>query len=274
MSGETITECIVAFWDRPSPRTLTAAVAIIIRQGRVIEVLYSLVVQLLHRPGQLVPVYEAGHILPLATKRLAATEKAALADYLADFPRVARWLGGVTLRLHTVANVGHYTIAGEYGETDPRLFLLDDTGCKVSTHYRGIKGVRHIHCIHPLSQERFMVTTGDSLRVADLWRIDAGELRFERRILRFLGGFTAGATAGGRTYFGSDYSSRPNYLWRFEDKKRFYLPAESFRMLVDRMDVVDNRFILVICKTLEAAGGGWQAVIFDTSVERFIAPLG
>ena len=273
MASATITDCIIALRERPSPRTFTAALAIIIRQGRLREVLYSLGAQLVHRPGRVVPARIAGHVLALASKRVTETEEAALADYLASFPRVSRCLDGVRLRLHGVADLGGYTVAAEYGETNPRLFLLDDAGCRVSTHYWGLKGVRHIHCVHPLAQDRFLLTTGDSLRVADLWGIVAGELRFERRILSFFGGFTGGATVAGKNYFGSDYSGRPNYLWRLEDGKRFFLPADCFRMFVDRMEVIDQRFILVTCKRLDAGGGGRRAVVFDASIESFVTPL-
>jgi hypothetical protein len=274
VSGTTITERVLALRERPSPRTLAAAVAIVVRQGRLAEVLYGAGSALLHRPGRVVAVGDAGPAFALGTRRAAEPEDAALADWLAGFPRVARWLDGVVLRLHSVAEVGRYTVAGEYGEGDPRLFLMDDAACRASTRYCGVGGVRHIHCIHPLSEDRFLVTTGDSLRVLDLWRIEAGALRFERRILRFFGGFTAAVAARGRTYLGSDYSGRPNYLWRLEDGRSFFLPRACFRMFIDRMEVVDDRFIVVVCKTLDTAGGGRRAAVFDAEAGTFVEPLG
>jgi hypothetical protein len=250
--------------------SLIAAIAAVIKQGRAIEVAYSLYSLIIHRPGITVSTFDPIAISVLSSTSHVEPEDIAFQQYQSSFPRLSHWLCNVPLRLHTVAEIGELTLAGEYGEGSARIFVMDDVQCSVTHYYNNRAGVRHIHCIHAISDDAFVITTGDSQRSADLWRIEDGKIRFDRTILRLFGGFTAATRAGGHDYFGSDYSGRPNYLWRMADGKKFFLPSAIFHYFVDNMFTVEDRYIVVVAKQLDTAGGGRKAALFDTEIGRFV----
>lgn len=88
--------------------------------------------------------------------------------------------------------------------------------------------------------------------------------------MRCFGGFTAAATVGAEVYLGSDFSSRPNYLLRLSDHRKFFLPDDAFRRYVYFMEAVDDRYLVVASKDLAILGGARSVSIFDAALECFV----
>jgi hypothetical protein len=266
-----ISQRVLELRNAPSPARLYRLVATILAQRRTVEVAHGLACWTIHRPAPVV-MTEFGEDLSSRLLRAAAQLAGATpAAWKGRFPHIRRWLPQIVIRSHGACRVGDFTVVGEYGERAARLFLLSGDALRSRDDYVHCAGVRHIHCVHPLDDRRFLVTTGDSSRFLDRWVIERGRLRFDKRLMRFLGGFTAAARVGGEIYLGTDYSGRPNYLMRLSDHRRFYLPADGYLQWIVRMEVVADRYVLVLSKELDLLGSARAISIFDAGSDCFVS---
>ncbi|MEA3014403.1 MAG: hypothetical protein QOD42_2948 [Sphingomonadales bacterium] len=271
MPEKALTQILSDFRTRPSPSALVRAARAIFAQGRAIETAYGAACFMARRPSAETATGFAAPLRRAVTRMRTESVERALLRWRAALPLLDRWIAEVPIRFHGAARVGAFTAAGEYGEGAPRLFLLSPRGMTISDHYAHNPGVRHVHCVHPLGPDSFLVATGDSCKYLDEWRIEDGCLVFAGTRMRFLGGFTAAGTAAGEVYLGSDFTSRPNYLLRLRDRRKFFMPAPAFLHYVYRLEVVADRYVVAAGKSLDIAGGARSISVFDAKAERFVA---
>lgn len=73
----------------------------------------------------------------------------------------------------------------------------------------------------------------------------------------------------GTSYFGTDFSSRPNYLETLNGSK-YMFPPKAFKMYCSALDALDNRYILAVSKQLEPVGNRKALSIFDAEEQKYI----
>jgi len=170
---------------------------------------------------------------------------------------------------HAVCRDRDRLILGEYGEGS-RIACLTAGSCTVNRYYETVPGVRHIHSILQYGENgTFLVTTGDGTKVLDLWCSEEGGISFVRRLRTHLAGFTAAARVGGEYYFGSDFSSRPNFIETLEGAKYFF-PAKAYRRFVTAFYICFDRYIVSVNSDLGSVGGGRTLSVFDTVPKHFV----
>ena len=121
-------------------------------------------------------------------------------------------------------------------------------------YYTNFRGVRHIHSVHRLSDTQVAVSTGDKAKLFDLWEISAAGMTFAKRLMLYHGGFLCSAKVGEDDYFGTDFSHRPNYLYRYRDGKRWFFPQPAFTKYALRLRAVEERYLVSLNTGLSAFG--------------------
>jgi hypothetical protein len=92
---------------------------------------------------------------------------------------------------------------------------------------------------------------------------------FSRRLRQRLAGFTAAVEVKGEYFFGSDFSSRPNFIETLGGRKYFF-PEKAYRLRADLFCVFFERYIAAINRDLEVLGGRRALSVFDTVRREFI----
>ena len=156
-------------------------------------------------------------------------------------------------------------IFGEYGEFSARIFIND----QATDFYNKIKGLRHIHALLRVG-ETVYITTGDTHKFLDEWTLVGGEFNFKKRLIKRFGGFTTCARVGGKTYFGTDFSQRPNYLFFLETKQKFFFPRPAYTQYCYFTFVVEDRFLFCFNRHLSKFSGALSVSVFDTQTGGFV----
>lgn len=168
-------------------------------------------------------------------------------------------------RHHCFCPVGKGFVVGEYAESNPRLIVSHGDSITLYHPYHGDRGVRHIHTV--LEHEgTVFVTVGDSNKYLDSYRFRNGALRFERRVMRHLGGFSSACILGGDCWFGSDFTGRPNYLFNLRTGRKYYFPQPAYVQFSELMIPIDNRFL--VCLNLDLTNKRTLSV-FDVRTSAF-----
>lgn len=173
-------------------------------------------------------------------------------------------------RKHTIVHDKEFLIIGEYGQDYgvSRIALVTASSCIINEYYTKYSGVRHIHAVYKCKNSNdVMVTTGDSSKFLDLWRLFEGKLIFLKRIRNFFAGYTAIIGVKGHYYFGTDFSDRPNYIETLEREKYFF-PDKAFRKWVLALYLLSDRYIASVNVTV--LGSDKTISIFDTVTKEFI----
>lgn len=268
--AESISQSVADLRKVPSLRGVFRIVRSILSQHRTVEVAHGLACLATQRPGSILATSFDERASEAMGAVISDLSEGGAAAWRSRFPLVDRWLPHVATRAHGACRVGRFTVVGEYGERAARLFLLSADSVRCEDHYERCRGVRHIHCVLPVDRHHFLVSTGDTARYLDRWVIHKGRMRFERTLMRYLGGFTAGVRLGKDMYLGTDFSGRPNYLMRLSDRRRFYLPAGAFLHWIVRMEAVAGRYVAVLGKELDVLGGARSICIFDSREGCFV----
>ena len=171
---------------------------------------------------------------------------------------------------HIIAHCDDWMVVGEYADASARMYFLNRHSCTPIPYYTKIEAVRHIHSVHRLSDTQLAVSTGDKAKLFDLWDIDASGMRFAKRLMGRHGGFLSSARWASDDYFGTDFSYRPNYLYRYRDGKRWFFPRPAFTKYVLRLRAVDDRYLVTLNMGLLSLGGDQAWTVFDTHREVFI----
>ncbi len=252
---------------------LLAASRLVVGQGRVLEAAYGVYCFAVHPPGRLASPVD--NFDPAAA---AVAGRVALAELVAEKSERRRTIlrdmaSGETeldCRLHGFARAGSKLVFGEYAERSARLFVHDGSRVSVIAPYQNDPAVRHIHSLL-LHGDLLYVTTGDAGKYLDRYQWVDGELRFDTRVLRHFGGFTTCAVVGGRTWFGSDFSERPNYLYCLETGKKRFFPRPAYTMWCLVMLPLADRYLYCVNTRLDSVSDRRAVSIFDTRLGRFVS---
>jgi len=182
------------------------------------------------------------------------------------------WDGIALTRTANIVDDEDLAVVGEYGE-GKRIFFATRQHSGVNNHYCRDPQVKHIHSILRISKTQLLIATGDSAKYLDLWKMEDGRVRFHSRIKRRLAGYTGAVTVGDEHYFGTDFSSRPNFLLRLRDNRKFFLPKEVYLQYVVRLQQYRDRYIVGSTKRLDPFGGCRGVFVFDCAEESFLAPM-
>jgi hypothetical protein len=269
-----ITSHVKHFSETRNVRSLLKALALIVQQGRTLELMYGGYCTLRHGPSLVsacddtvrtsimnhedeflrVPLLTRGDLLQL---------------YGAEFKVSSLPEDFLFSRCQAVFRQGNRLVIGEYGENS-RIACVTPETCVISYHYKSDARVRHIHSVTPYGDaDEFLVATGDGAKVLDLWVQSGDSVCFMKRLRRYLAGFTAVARVKGEYYFGSDFSGRPNFIETFEGTKYFF-PAKAYKLLVTAFFVLRDRYLVSVNNELRITGGRKALSIFDAVDKRFI----
>lgn len=176
-------------------------------------------------------------------------------------------------RRETIICDPNYLIIGEYGQchNSKRLFFVTRQACIVREPYRLNHHVKHVHAVYKSNASpSLLITTGDTAKRLDLWSLTNGKLLFEQTLKKRLAGYTAITEIGGIYYFGTDFSSRPNYIERQVDGKKFFFPRPSYKMYTVAFLKQHSRYIVALNTTMGCLGKQWALSVFDTVTEQFL----
>lgn len=259
---------------RGNPLAWLSALALVVKQHRLVEVLYGCMLFFVAPRRPAVPDDTWKSLISSVGTEPSAQDvclddlRGMYPDVLGHGPSPSSDDFRVRINPCSVAANANYVVAGEYGDASPRLFLLSREGVRSFHCYDSDSRVRHIHCCTFLDAQHLLVSTGDSAKYLDRYVIRNGSLEREARLCRWLGGFTAAAHVNGDVYLGTDYSERPNYLWRLRDRKKFFYPGASYTRYTSTMQVVSGRYVLVRISSL--FDSRTCHCVFDSRLERFV----
>lgn len=276
MTSDYISGRLSDFKATHNPLFLVKAVAMTIRQGRAYELAYCLCLGLFTRPSRVRP-----NAPEIPQSLLDSCRSWWLGGDLRSRAELVRCFDGpyaihslpadfAGTRLESIVCTPDFLIIGEYGDRAKRLALVTKGSCAISDHYEDDPLVDHIHAVYKLrSSGAIFVTTGDTSKALDLWSLREDRLEFLRRLKSRTAGYTAIAEAGGHCYFGTDFSSRPNYIETLGGQKYFF-PQKAYRMYVLSFRQYQDRYLLSINRRISALGGGSTLSIFDTAQKDFV----
>jgi hypothetical protein len=275
MSRPFITAHVQRFRETWNIFHLLEAVRLVLAQQRTLELLYGGYCGLFYRPSPVVASADSVALIPLLKEKIhfpaeGRMSRARLIELFGGSFRVellppdfrsARW--------ESVWKEDGWLIIGEYGENS-RIALVTAESCVMSEYYRNGPGVRHIHSIQRYGEHgEFLVTTGDSSKFLDQWVVRAGELHFVKRLSKRLAGYTAAVEINGEYYFGTDFSSRPNWIQTLGGR-RYFFPEKAYKLNVAEFQVILDRYLVAFNSELRVVGGRQTLSVFDTVEERFI----
>ncbi len=272
-----LSSLVVQSVRRRDPRALYEFGRQIVRQGRLQEALYGAWCFARHRPSPLL-----GHLGSDMMHRLlrvgvdiqqdtmvTAGDLARLYPALADLP-FHELPQDIRFRRASVVAGDDWMVLGEYGDASGRMFQVSRGGVQVCDVYNHMPRVRHVHSVLHLNDERLIVATGDSAKRLDLWTRSPAGLVLDRCLQVRLAGYTAAVTIGGDHYFGTDFSGRPNYIYRLRDGARWCFPGSGFTKFVVRFLVVDDRYIVSLNASIDTVDASRTLSVFDTVSECFV----
>lgn len=270
-----ITAHVQRFRDTGNVLALFKAFGLILKQHRTHELISGAYCSLFHPPSPLRRTEQETALLSLLRDNSAIapggilTRDEILGRYGERFKVASLPSDFSCVRAESIWDGGTHLILGEYGES-PRIAYVAPDECVVSEYYLHVPGVRHIHSIESFGDSgEFLVTTGDSGKFLDLWVARGGEARFVRRLKKHLAGFTAAIRVNGEYYFGTDFSSRPNWIETLAGA-RYFFPQKAYRLHVTDFHALLDRYLLAINTELVVVGGRKTLSIFDTWSRRFI----
>jgi hypothetical protein len=270
----------MAFKETSKFRYLLTAVWLVVSQGRLLECFYCLIIEswrlvksennlIRKEKGDIIKDYFVGYKLFYIRTELKEKFND---DYCIDLPE--DFLGA---RRCGVVIDDDFIIIGEYGNQKnqgvSRIYIFSDFGCFVIKKYLSDKRVKHIHAIHLMQDKKsLLVTVGDGAKYLDLWRYNEGSIVFIKRIKKYFAGYMAIAEYNGKIYFGTDFSSRVNYIEIFKGKRRkkILFPEKALRCPCQALEVFDNQYIYALSIGMGVYKDYKVLSVFDIINERFV----
>jgi hypothetical protein len=263
------------FRETKNLSALLTALILVLKQRRTLELIYGAYCHLCHRPCPVRANEDEQGLIAVLRQKSALIPHRKLSR-----SRLIELYGGVYkvsqlpsdfqgARCEGVCQGDGFLIIGEYGE-DSRIAYVTTESCIVSEYYRQVPGVRHLHSIvQGKTPGEFLVSTGDTCKFLDLWRLIDGRLTFIQRLRNRLAGYTAAARVSGEYYFGTDFSGRPNYIETL-GRSKYFFPNKANRLYVAAFKIFFDRYIVAINTELGVVGERKTLSIFDTVGRRFI----
>jgi hypothetical protein len=271
-----ITAYVQEFRERKSILSLIRALLLVIKQQRILELLYGVYCNLFHPPSLVSPCDNEAELISILNQMNGFVHQKTLSrERLIELYGAAFQVGLLPddfqgARYESICQDDECLIIGEYGESS-RVAYVTPESCVMSDHYQQVPGVRHIHSIERYEDSgQFLVATGDTSKFLDLWSAANGRISFVKRLDQHLAGFTAAVRINGEYYFGTDFSSRPNFIRTLGGTKYFF-PKKAYRLHVTHFYAFFDRYIASMNTELTIAGGRKTLSVFDTVKRRFIA---
>lgn len=271
-----IAKYIVLFKSTKNFKYLFHAVLMVIKQGRLPEVLWSIYCLMRYRPSAIVKLTSKDKLIQKAITKIknnssnTLSRQEVLEQYGDDFPLEKMPIDFSGARREGISLSTDFIVIGEYAENSARIIFSNSDVMYITTFYNEIPNIRHIHsiCLSPCCTYMF-VSTGDGKKYTDKWNIRDNTIQFSKRLRKRNAGFTASASINGEFFFGTDFSSRPNYIETLSGDKFMY-PAPSYKMYVDTMQVLENRYIISLNKEHSPVGNELTVSIFDSKHKNYI----
>jgi hypothetical protein len=236
----------------------------VIKQKRVLELLYGMYCFLLHWPSRVVEKagFNIHQLIPLF-KDISIKQKQEIETIKKQVNHLIGEEIGFLANSYVMLPSGF--VFGEYANQGARLFIKEYDKLAIEHFYQHDLMVRHIHSVLSSDNIYFFISTGDQKKYLDKWKISNGKLEFVSRILNsFQGGFTACCKVGEKHYFGTDFGERPNYIYCLDDNRKFFLPKPSYTHFFSIMVALDNRYIFCINQSMPHRYLNRSISIFDT----------
>jgi hypothetical protein len=270
-NNTTISYQISEFWRTGNFTHLVNATRLIVRQGRLLELLYGVYCFFRYPPSKLASANGEliDHCLTVAHESFVDLLNAlneALAK-VADRSDVTPPLRNCLV--HGFLFTDEMIVIGEYAPRSARICVFQGDRFDICEPYDADHGVRHIHLVH-LHKDSVFVGTGDTHKYLDQYVVEDGRLRFNRRILRRFGGFTACCRIGDKLYLGTDFTSRPNYIYCLETGEIFPFPSRAYTQYCCMMLAIDNKYILSMNLSQPLIEKRRTLTLFDTESKSFI----
>ena len=273
-NSRSITYNLAQFKIKKNVRFLARAIMLILVQGRIPELAYGTYCGLVYSPS---PVKNRSFDL---TKHLDESVKQPevyisreqlIASYGAEFDVRSLPEDFAAGTHQSMAHSADCLVVGEYAIDSARVAYITRNSCEVTDFYNQISGVRHIHLIIESEEPgKYLISTGDTRKFLDLWSVDEdGKFNFVKRLKKRFAGYTAAIVVGGRYYFGTDFSNRPNYILTLDGNKYFF-PKPAYRQFVVTFYSILDRYIVSINSDMPQLGGRKSLSIFDTLEEEFV----
>ena len=245
------------------PTFLFKFILSIVREKRLLEVLYGISCLALYKPS---PVIETSNFNLDQISHLVRSlleKKLRERDNLRLLVRSLTKEKSLSFLFNGYAFSSSGFIVGEYADKSSRLFIMEGDNFEINHFYLNIKGVRHIHSIL-CDDDLLFISTGDTKKFLDKWRFCDGEIRFIGRVMSLFAGVTGCCTVQNKHYFGTDFSERPNYIYCLENKKKFFLPEPAYIHFFSWMIPVNDRFIFCMNQSMPHSRPNRSISIFDT----------
>jgi hypothetical protein len=263
-----------------NPWYLLRAAGLVIKQGRVLEVLHGLNCRVFHGPSEIeqrdpsiARVVNHGSRRYRESQPLLLTRDDLLARFSQQFNLALLPKDFAGCRTEAIVQGADYLILGEYfasatKQSHARIACFVDGNFSINDFYQNAPGYCHIHSIY---QDRdsggILVTAGDTRKILDFWTIDGHDFRWVRRMKSRLAGYTAIARLNGTLFFGTDFSFRPNYLETLGGA-RYFFPDKAYKQWVVTLFPVEDRFLVSV-----NSPGLYKKMtlsVFDSFRDRFV----
>ena len=243
--------------------------SLIVQQGRFLEAVYGIKCFLFHKPSPIVENSDFNVDEAIVLSSEYFQDKREEQEVIRTLIRNLTGERELKFLFHGyVVNQTGFVI-GEYADKSARLFIKDMDDFSVIDFYQNDPGVRHIHSII-CNNKTLFISTGDSKKYLDQWKLSDGKLVFERRMLdNCFGGFIAHCKIQD-IFFGSDYSHRLNYIYCLETSEKNFFPNPAYKQWCAFMLPVNNRYIVCINQNMPGFLPERTISIFDTHTSSFI----
>ena len=256
--------------------SLAKAIVLVLKQRRSVELIHGIYCGLFHRPSSVLncnvndfKMFLGGFgdsgLSPFHLSRAQLVNK-----FIDHFAVGSLPVDFAEARTEGIALVNGSLIIGEYASNSARIAVVTPDSCHITDYYNHVLGVRHIHAICKKGNSGDLyIATGDSSKLLDLWAINGCQLEFMKRIKRRLAGYTAIVELNGQSYFGTDFSKRPNYIETLEGKKYFF-PAKAYTRNTVAFFPFLKRYIISLNADVYPLGNRSTLSVFDTIEEEFV----
>ena len=270
-----ITSYIADFKTSKNPKYLIIAIFLLFKQKRVFELFFGIVCNIIYRPGKLINsnpiiinnILDSCNTFLFSHKVFNRDELIHMFNNKFAIEKIPQNFFGA--RSETIVINDNYLIIGEYSEFGKRILIITFNECFVNDYYNSFKDVRHIHSIYQ-HENNLYITTGDIAKFIDLWTVMNTKISFSKHLKKKLAGYTAITVIDNELYLGSDFSTRPNYIERLSDEKKFFFPRKAFKMYTVAFLKFEHQYIVSLNKELQFLESRWVVSIFDTQRESFI----